>query len=292
MAKSIACAPLTGTNFEADARRVHQMVRGYVQGEHSEQWVKELRAHQNGRADIKALRRHFSGEGNATRRIADAKRLRDTIHYRNERSLPFELFLPKVKEMFNLYAEHDEPYTEKAKLRFLFEKVQCPTLLTTVQALEVKSNLEPESVSYDSACNILAAKVAVIPENSRRVAAVSFGNGGGGSESIYRDGKIHTGYYKAWNKLSKEDKDKVMAERLRTGDKPAPKKRFKRKVAAASSSATDMKELQKELKDAKRTISALSRKGGKDDNEIAADAGNSFGGRASKKAAKEGGDRG
>ena len=37
---------------------------------------------------------------------------------------------------------------------------------------------------------------------------------GGESEngSIYRDGKIFTGYYKSWRELSKEDKDKVDAE--------------------------------------------------------------------------------
>ena len=42
---------------------------------------------------MKALRDHFKGEGNATRRIAEAERLHESLHYKNERSLSFEVFL-------------------------------------------------------------------------------------------------------------------------------------------------------------------------------------------------------
>ena len=35
--KCIACAPLSGPHFEADARRVHQLETSFTQGEISEQ---------------------------------------------------------------------------------------------------------------------------------------------------------------------------------------------------------------------------------------------------------------
>ena len=38
--KFIDCAPLNGPHFEADARRVHQLVTSFTQGEISEQWIK------------------------------------------------------------------------------------------------------------------------------------------------------------------------------------------------------------------------------------------------------------
>lgn len=42
-----------------------------------------------------------------------------------------------------------------------------------------------------------------------------------------RDGKIFTGYYKNWTKLSKEDQQAVIAERTRLGVVAEPrKKRF------------------------------------------------------------------
>ena len=38
--KCIACAPLTGPHFDADARRVHQLETSFKQGNISEQWIK------------------------------------------------------------------------------------------------------------------------------------------------------------------------------------------------------------------------------------------------------------
>ena len=38
-----------------------------------------------------------------------------------------------------------------------------------------------------------------------------------GAESIYRIGKVYTGYYKKFHALSQSDRDKVMAERERQG---------------------------------------------------------------------------
>ena len=65
-----------------------------------------------------ALSDHFSCEGNATRRIAEADRLKDTLHYKNERPLPFETFLTKCQKMYNIYAQHGKNITEDAKIRF------------------------------------------------------------------------------------------------------------------------------------------------------------------------------
>ena len=36
-------------------------------------------------------------------------------------------------------------------------------------------------------------------------------------DGIMKNGVIHNGYFKNWHQLSKEDKDKVIAERARTG---------------------------------------------------------------------------
>ena len=67
---------------------------------------------------MQALRDHFSGEGNASRRVAEADRMKDTLHYKNERSLPFETFLTKVQKMYNIYELHGEEMSEDAKIRF------------------------------------------------------------------------------------------------------------------------------------------------------------------------------
>jgi len=77
---------------------------------------------QNGRVDLKALCAHYQGAGNTTRRIAEATRLRETLHYKNEGYSSFATFLSKVQHMFNLFKEEDEPLTELAKFRFLWKR--------------------------------------------------------------------------------------------------------------------------------------------------------------------------
>jgi len=157
--KCIACAPLTGPHFEADARKVHQLATSFTQGETSEQWIKMHVKKKNGRVDLKALCAHYQGAGNTTRRIAEATRLRETLHYKNERLLSFAGFLSKVQHMFNLFQEEDKPLTESAKFRFRMEKVQNPQLEADISALKVKSGLGGTSVSFTDAANLIAASV-------------------------------------------------------------------------------------------------------------------------------------
>ena len=88
IARSIACAPLNDSSFRADARKVHQLLMNFLVAESAEQWIKDLTPHVNGRRDMQALRNHYGAEGNASRRIATAEKLRESLHYKSERSLP------------------------------------------------------------------------------------------------------------------------------------------------------------------------------------------------------------
>ena len=51
----------------------------------------------NVRIDMATLRAHYQGEGNKTQRISEAERLRDSLHYRNERGLPFTSYLSNMQ---------------------------------------------------------------------------------------------------------------------------------------------------------------------------------------------------
>ena len=117
--KAIACAPLTGATYQADARKVHQLLKSYLQAETAEQWIKPLEKAKDGRKDMEALRNHYSGEGNTSRRIAVAERYRDSLHYKNEKALNFTGFLDKIQTMFNIFETEGEPVTEQAKIRML-----------------------------------------------------------------------------------------------------------------------------------------------------------------------------
>ena len=84
---------------------------------------------------MKALRNHFLGEGNATRSLAAAENLRSLLHYKNERSMAFETFLTQTQRMFNIFNQENEPMSEEAKIRFLFQAIQHKDLLVAVEAL-------------------------------------------------------------------------------------------------------------------------------------------------------------
>lgn len=288
--KTIACAPLNGPVYEADARRVHQLILGYVQGENADQWLKPHLKQENGRTDMIALRKHFEGEGNVSRRITEAEHLRNTLHYKGERALPFSHFITKCQNMFNIFSDEEEPYSESQKLRFLLDKVNCEALKAAVAGIRLKTDVDAHEMTFVSAANHLASEVSRMPESiaraSRNISGVAQEQGGDGG--IYRDGAIHTGYYKNWFSLSKDDQEKVRAERQRLGIKPGAKggakergigKKFKKtkaKLAAAKRKIASLKQ------QAEKSVT-LDEGGNAGSKAASTDAGNGFGGRSEKK---------
>ena len=231
----IACAPLHGAHFRADTRRVHQLQKNYLVAKTAEQWIKGLDAHGDGRRDMMALREHYSGEGNASRCIATAERMRESLHYKSERSLAFSVFLDRMQCMFNIYEEEQEEFSENAKIRELFKQVQHPQLQDTVKALKV--HFDMEGLTYTQAANHLTAAVSELPEfhTTCRIAAArihggydtgvhnkynnSAGKGTPKSGICTVDGKIFTGLYKHWRTLTDDEKQHVIEERKQNGNK-------------------------------------------------------------------------
>ena len=117
----------------------------------------------NGRIDMSALRGHYQGEGNTTKRIAEDERLHDSLHYRNERGLPFASYLSKMQHMFTLFEENKEPYSDAMKLLFLYETIKHPQLMTTVSTLQV-GEIARNTVSFTGECWHLATMVSKFPE--------------------------------------------------------------------------------------------------------------------------------
>jgi hypothetical protein len=105
------------------------------------------------------LSNHYEGEGNLSRRIAEAEKLRDNLHYKSKRALPFQTFLSKTQNMFNLFENQKEAYTPSMKLRFLLERVQHDELKAAIAALNVSSS-KGEEITFTSAANHLASKLA------------------------------------------------------------------------------------------------------------------------------------
>ena len=283
--KTIACAALKGTAYEADDRTVHNIVTSFVKGELANAWIKPVKAQCSGREDIKALRAHFNGRGNETRRLGEANKLKKTLHYKNERAMPFDSFLSKCQEMFTIFEECKQPIYDKQKLDFLLERSQHPEMKVDVNSLEVQRELNGQ-MEYDFAANFLAGKAAKLsnPANGfgRNLSALKTTTGGQGPTSgcMMPDGSVFTGSYGdvQWRALSGPEKDKVNEARGKPPYKPRNRysgggSRDGRKVQSVEQIDKELTKKRKELKTFKRKISSMKREIGlnspnKDDEEV------------------------
>ncbi len=169
--RTIACSPLKGPIFQADAGKVHQLLKSFLQTETAEQRIKPLARKQSGRADMIALRKHYSGEGNTSRRIADAEKIRGNLYYKNERAMQFSVFLDKLQRMFNIFEEENEEVSEQAKVCMLLKKVEHLQLQDAVGALRVRAAIE--GISFTECANHIPAQVPELPDQHtpRKVSA-------------------------------------------------------------------------------------------------------------------------
>ena len=298
-AEMIACPPLHGAHFRADARRVHQLLKNYLVTETTEQWIGGFEVHGESWCDMMVLRQHYSGEGNASRRIATAERMRESLHYKNEHSLAFSIFLDRMHRMFNFYEEEQEEFSENAKIRELFKRVQHPQLQDTIKVLKVRFDME--GVEYNQAANHLTVAISELPEfhTTHQIAAARIRGGSDtGAHNKYNnsarkgapksvictaDGKIFMGFYKHWRTLTNDEKQHVIEKRKRNGNKKGTSS-TKNNIHCVE----ELGSIQEQLHEMKRVMSELIVKNHDEKEKKVTsdmpqnDAGNAFGGRQGK----------
>ena len=290
--KTVACAPLLGEHFDADKLTVFNFIVSFTTGQPSGDWVKDTIRYSNGRRSIKALRDHFLGEGNATRSLASAEGLRSSLRYVNERSMAFETFLTQCQRMFNIFKQENEPMSEEAKIRFLFQSIQHKDLLVAVEALRAQQTTG-SNLTYTACCNHLTTAVSQLPEyiqRNRSISGVKIGAVKTVSSIYKEDGTINTtGTIKDWDSIPMSEKRIVYKERKRLGVKfgsnnSGGKGQGKGNNNANASNANTITQLRKQNNTLKRKIKSLKQSTPSDDkNEEVDDAGDEFGGKKSKK---------
>jgi hypothetical protein len=160
--QAVVCAPLVGPTFQADSRRVHQSLKSFLQMATAEHLIQPLARRQSGRDDMKVLRRHYSGEGNTTSRIADAERACDSLHYKTEKSMPFSTFLDNLQRLFNTFKKEGDKITEPAKVQILLKNVEHPQLQNAVSALRIRAQMD--NLSFTDCANHLSLVVLALPD--------------------------------------------------------------------------------------------------------------------------------
>lgn len=297
--ETVAKAPLRGTYFEADRDTVHQAIVSFTAGQNSENWIKKVTRFRDGRRSMQALKDHFSGEGNVTRRIAEAERIRDTLQYKNERNLTFETYITKCEKMYNIFENHGETMEEDAKIRFLFKNIHHSGLEADIAALKASITTNPTgTITYSTVCNHLSTAVSQLPEfiaKGRNISAIDRDEAS--SLSCYKDDGVTLildEYLPDWMSYPADTKKKILSERARLGIK------LGRGGKGNSNSPNNsvVTKLKKANEKFKRKIKALKKlnpsneDNDEEEDEISGDesqdAGDQFGGKNSKKKKKKG----
>ena len=208
--------------------------------------------------------------------------------------------------MFNIYEEEGEQFTENAKLRELFKRVQHPQLQDTVKALKVRFDME--GITYTQAANHLTAAVSELPEYhlTRKVSASSSGtprirDGGGTNHNsniknkggtqapskgiLLSDRLVFMGYYANRSELSKGDKQRVLDSRTKKNKGGIGNKRQISDVASITEQLQVMKRTISELTSAKNdhiNSESSEEKMKSKAQHIQNNTGNAFGGRHAK----------
>ena len=297
--QTIMQAPLNGTAYLADRVTVQHALITFTTGQLSATWIKSLAKFRDGRRSMEALKNHFAGEGNTTRKIARAEQLKISLHYKNESSLKFEVFLTRCQEMYTIYEQNEETMPMEAQIRFLFSKINNAGLDPVIAALKVDIMTKPKgSVTYTMVANHLATAISALAENKTRGRSISAVTTNGPSKIHDENGKIKTGTYSDWYDLSPQEKKLVGQERSKLGVRP-PRRGGGNRNSNQNGNGNARQPFQKQNKDLKaqnqkykRQIKALKRKSDVSEDEDAEkdtedDAGNHFGGRNSKKGKKE-----
>ena len=202
--------------------------------------------------------------------------------------MPFSTFLDRMQKVFNIFQEEAQELTVNAKVCELLKRVQNNQLQDTIKALQVRFDLD--GILYTEAANHLTSAVSELPEYllPHHVSSLKRIRGGGSDkgkskfkrDNIYADdGTIFTGYYSNWRSLSKEERDKVIAEWKKKNTPGVAKNEKKRKLA-------EIQALTDYIAMMKRTVLQLAatkrNQEEHDDDTPGNDAGNQFGGRKAK----------
>lgn len=131
--------------------------------------------------------------------------------------MPFEIFLTRCQEMFNIYEKYGEGLTLETRIRFLFSKINNPGLSSSVAAMTANIATEPAStVTYVTCANHIATAVSELPENKcgRNISTIPTSD----SLNIYdAQGNIKTRNFPNWSNIPYPQKKIISKEQKRLG---------------------------------------------------------------------------
>jgi hypothetical protein len=106
---------LDGPEFINDDKAVYLKLKVFCLATPAWEWICEFHSKMGGQSVMEALREHYEGAGEITKRVTVARATLSNTNYRNEYAYTFERFATRMKAAFAMLEKHSEPYAEWQK---------------------------------------------------------------------------------------------------------------------------------------------------------------------------------
>lgn len=117
--------PLHGENFKRDSKLVYNMLKSACIDTDAWTWIQDNDAVSNGRKAWLALVAHYDGSGELNKRMERAKEEISRLHYKDEKSFPFERYVTKLKENFYILGkDKDEALTGRQQVDIMLKGIK------------------------------------------------------------------------------------------------------------------------------------------------------------------------
>jgi hypothetical protein len=112
--------PHTGIAYNEDNREVYRIYKDLMIATDGWTWFNRA-PNGDGRAAHLIIEHHYRGDAETAVRAAEAEARLHRLHYRNESALPFEQYVTKISECFELMADNDQQLSEAQKVKYLLD---------------------------------------------------------------------------------------------------------------------------------------------------------------------------
>lgn len=307
--KAVLMAKHDGAKYKEDCKSVHEIVMNNVaEGSEAYGHLKPILRKNDGRADIKALKRIYGGGAMRAIRIKVAENSFESVSY-GDRGRTFEQFSSTLRHAVEELKENDRPMDNEKIVEEIFKKVKHPKLIpliSTMKVAQVRDGVPPYTEVLTDLAKHVASEIGneALRRNTSQVnwddSTIKITNEGSCPKDgpFLPDGRLYAGSYPPNQWFSEQVRpyhDKINAWRAENGKAGGrargkgqqKKKKQQAHVKKLRKQERQIAELKKEHDTLKRTIASLQSGGddaaaaGQDaDQEDRSDqAGGSFGGR-------------
>jgi hypothetical protein len=185
-------APFNGSAFREDNRRVYRIYKDLMIGTDGWTWFNRATLG-DGRDAHLIITRHYRGDAETALRAAEAEASLNRLHYRSEAVFPFERYITRMSECFELMEDNQQGFSEPQKVKKMLDGV----VSTNAEVVAIKAVVRSTHPNdFNRASTLMSGQIALLfpaatsdLRNKRKISAVAQGHPGGSGSAGGRGGR-------------------------------------------------------------------------------------------------------